>query len=344
LPGISEDGVTGLEADLLVAVVGHARQRRHRLALRTGRHQHHLVRRSSVDLVDDDTVRHVQVAEIAGDLHVADHRAADVRDLATVLGGGVDDLLHAVDVRRERRDDDASAAVLEHRVDRRRDVALGRREAGHLGIRRVGEEQVDTLLAETGEGAQVGDAAVERQLIHLEVAGVQRDARRSLDRHGEGVGDRVVDRDELELERTEVHDVALGHRVLGRVLELVLLELRLEEGQRQLGADDRDVAALAQQVRDTADVVLVAVRQDDADDVLQTVTDRTEVGEDQIDTGLGLLGEEDAAVDDEDLAAVLERRHVASDLAESSQRDDAQGAFGQCGRSRELQVHVAHVA
>jgi hypothetical protein len=207
-----------------------------------------------------------------------------------------------------------------------------------------GQEEVDPFLAEAGERAQVGDAAVERQLVHLEVTGVQRDAGGRLDRDGQGVGDRVVDRDELELERTEVHDVALGHRVLGRVLELVLLELGLQEGQRQLRADDRDVAALAQQVRDAADVVLVAVRQDDADDVLEAVADRSEVREDQVDAGLGLLGEEDAAVDDQDLAAVLERRHVAADLAESSQRDDAQGAFGQCGRSGELQVHVAHVA
>ena len=45
---------------------------------------------------------------------------------------------------------------------------------GHLGVGRVGQEQVDALLAEPRERPQVGDAAVERQLVHLEVAGVQR--------------------------------------------------------------------------------------------------------------------------------------------------------------------------
>ena len=44
---------------------------------------------------------------------------------------------------------------------------------GHLGVGRVGHEQVDALLAQPGEGAQVGEPAVERQLVHLEVAGVQ---------------------------------------------------------------------------------------------------------------------------------------------------------------------------
>jgi hypothetical protein len=61
-------------------------------------------------------------------------------------------------------------------------------------------KQVDALLAEPGERAQVGDAAVQRQLVHLEVAGVQ-DSRRRADRHRERVRDRVVDGEELAVER-----------------------------------------------------------------------------------------------------------------------------------------------
>ena len=48
---------------------------------------------------------------------------------------------------------------------------------GHLGVGGVGEEEVDALLAEPREGAQVGDPAVERELVHLEVAGVQHQRR-----------------------------------------------------------------------------------------------------------------------------------------------------------------------
>ena len=88
-------------------------------------------------------------------------------------------------------------------VEHRADLALGGREAGHLGVGRVDEEQVDALFAEPGERAQVGEPAVERQLVHLEVAGVQHEAGRRADRDGERVGDRVVDRDELEVERAE---------------------------------------------------------------------------------------------------------------------------------------------
>ena len=77
-------------------------------------------------------------------------------------------------------------------------------EAGDVGVGRVGQEEVDALFAEPGEGAQVGDALVERQLVHLEVAGVQHEAGGGADRDGERVGDRVVDRDELEVEGAEL--------------------------------------------------------------------------------------------------------------------------------------------
>ncbi len=81
---------------------------------------------------------------------------------------------------------------------------------GHVGVGRVDEEEVDALLAQPREGAQVGEAAVERQLVHLEVAGREHDARGCADRDGERVGDRVVDRDELEVERAELLGLALA--------------------------------------------------------------------------------------------------------------------------------------
>ena len=90
-------------------------------------------------------------------------------------------------------------------VEDRADLALGGDEARLLGVGGVRQQQVDALLAaEPGEAAEVGEAAVERQLVHLEVAGVQHDAGLGLDGDGEGVGDRVVDREELELERAEL--------------------------------------------------------------------------------------------------------------------------------------------
>ena len=78
------------------------------------------------------------------------------------------------------------------------------------------------------------------------------------------------------------------------------------------------------------------------DDVVDAVPDRREVGEDDVDAGLVLLGEEDAAVDHQQLAGVLEHRHVAADLAEPAQRDHAQAALGQGRRRPEFGMTATH--
>ena len=58
-------------------------------------------------------------------------------------------------------------------VEHGADGALERREARDIRVGGVDDEQVDALLAEAGELAEVGEPAVERQLVHLEVAGAR---------------------------------------------------------------------------------------------------------------------------------------------------------------------------
>jgi hypothetical protein len=132
----------------------------------------------------------------------------------------------------------------------------------------------------------------------------------------------VVDGDELQPEGPEVEPVAGLDLVVHGLLEPVLAELRAEQGQGQLGADQGDVVALAEEVRRGADVVLVAVREHQRLDRVEAVPDGVEVGEDQVDAWMGLLGEQDAAVDDEQPPVVLEDGHVATDLAEPAERVD----------------------
>src|SRR5699024_8741865 len=141
---------------------------------------------------------------------------------------------------------------------------------------------------------QIGDAAVERQLVHLEVAGVEDVPGPGADEHGQGVGDRVVDGDELEVEGPELVEVVFGHHTRDG-LDPVFFELGLDERDRQLRTEDRDVALAAQQIGNGTDVVLVAVGEDESDEVVETVVEGGEVGEDEDDAGQGLFGEEHSA-------------------------------------------------
>ena len=59
---------------------------------------------------DDQALGDLEVAEVAGDAHVAHHRAADEGDLAAVRVGGVEHLLDAVHVAGEAGDDDPPRA------------------------------------------------------------------------------------------------------------------------------------------------------------------------------------------------------------------------------------------
>ena len=136
--------------------------------------------------------------------------------------------------------------------------------------------------------------------------------------------------------------VALLHDVLHGLLEPVLAQLGGEQRQRELGADQRDVAALAQEVRHRADVVLVAVGEHQRLDLVEPVPDRVEVGQDQVDAGVVVLGEQHAAVDDQQPAVVLEDGHVAADVAEAAERDDPQALVGQRSGRGQVGVRAAH--
>ncbi len=82
-------------------------------------------------------------------------------------------------------------------------------------VRGVHHEQVDALPAHAGEGAQVGEAAVQQQLIHLEVTRDGDVLPASVHEDRERVGDQEGDGDELEskgptVRRSPGDDVEVG--------------------------------------------------------------------------------------------------------------------------------------
>ena len=77
-----------------------------------------------------------------------------------------------------------------------------------------------------------------------------------------------------------------------------------------------------QQVRQRARVVLVAVSDDDAAQLVLPLHDVAEVGEDQVDPGMVVVGEHDAGVDDHHVVAVLEHSHVLADAVKPTEGDD----------------------
>ncbi len=200
-----DDQVIGGDRDAAVLPPArHPGQRRHRLALRTGGDQHDLPGRHLLGHrdVDDVAVVDVQEAQLAGDGHIPQHRPADERNPPAQCDCGIDDLLHPVDVGGEARHDDPLPFGAAHEpVQIRANLAFRRPYAGDLGVGRVAQEQVHPGVAQPRHARQVGGgAAVERQLVELDVTGVQDGARTGVDGDRQRIGNRVVDREVLAFE------------------------------------------------------------------------------------------------------------------------------------------------
>ena len=120
---------------------------------------------------------------------------------------------------------------------------------------------------------------------------------------------------------------------LDQVGHLVLLELALQQLQGERRPDHRHRAVqVAQEVRQRADVILVAVGEDHRLHVVGAVPDELHVGQDEIDARHVGRRERQPDVDDEEAAVDLEAGHVAADLADPAEEDEPAARFRQGDR------------
>ncbi len=78
----------------------------------------------------------------------------------------------------------------------------------------------------------------------------------------------------------------------------------------------------AQEIGEGADVVLVAVREDDRAKALALGERVGEVGDDVVDPGQFVVREHQPAVDGEEVVAGLDEHHVEADLAEAAEGNE----------------------
>ena len=123
------------------------------------------------------------------------------------------------------------------------------------------------LLAELGEDVEVGQLAVDRGVVELEVAGVDDGPDRRPQGDAHRVRDRVADPERDDRERPDRDLVARLEGEERVVVELVLLDLVAEQAAGQGRGVDRHARELGQDVRQAADVVLVGVGDEERLDV-----------------------------------------------------------------------------
>ena len=147
----------------------------------------------------------------------------------------------------------------------------------------------------------------------------------------ERVRDRVVDREELAVERPEA--VALPSSTTSSISGFIRCSASLARSSarvKRLPTIGRSGRSRSRNGTAPMWSSCAWVRIDGLD-VVQPVPDRAEVRKDQVDAGLVGLREEHAAVDDQQPAGVLEDGHVAADLAEAAEGDHPQPVLRRAG-------------
>jgi len=220
--------------------------------------------------------------------------------------------------------DDPCRGVPEDPFEGLDQVALGAAVALPFGVGGVAEEEQDPFTADLGEAGEVGRPALRRIVVELEVARVDDHPGGRVDGEGGGVGDAVADRDQLDPERPELEAVAHPRLAeVGLAQDPVLFQLRLDEPESEPGPINRHVEALEHE-GEGADVVLMAVGEDDPEHLLVLPEQVADVGDDEVDPGHVLAGEHKARVDDQDLVVPFQGPHVAADLAQPAEGDVAE--------------------
>ena len=322
-----DDGVAGGEFRGRMLVLRHAGERRARLALAAGGERQYLVARQALERVHAQERRHaVEHPALAGDSDDALYRSPKDQDVPAGGEAGLGRGAKAGDVGSEGGHDHPAPRLADQPGKRLGDVTLRRALAFAQDVGRIADERQHALVAERLEARLVGWRADDRRWVDLPVGGVENEAGGSSDRQRRAFGDGMGDRDELDDERADGDFIALGddpQRNLGRARLAEPARLG-ESGRKARHIDGR--AKVRPKFGERADVVLVRMGDDDADQILLRLLDETEVRHDEIDARQVLTGEGDAEIDHQPLArvfgAVAVQGAIHADLAQAAERDE----------------------
>src|SRR5208283_4768894 len=103
----------------------------------------------------------------------------------------------------------------------------------------------------------------------------------------------------------------------------VLVEFVFDVGERELGAPDGDVE-FGEDPGERANVVFVAVRENDAADFLPVFGEIRDVGDDDVDAEEFGFGEHESGVDDDDVVTPTNGHAIHTELAQAAQGDNLQ--------------------
>ena len=325
-----DHGVALAEFDAGVGVHGDAGERAAGFALAAGdEHQQAVV----VDVGDvvfaEEGGDALEIAAFTGGAVEVAQGAADDGDRAAGGAGGHGDGFDAGDVAGKAGHRDAAAQGGDQVGQAAADVALGAGGAFDHGVGGVADHGQHAFVAQGAQGGFVGGGADEGFGVEFPVAGVQDQAGLGADGERLRFRDGMGHADELQVEGGEAEAGAgLDDGDLDVLKQAGFAELAAQDGGGEGGGVDR-AAQLRPEPGDGADVVLVGVGDDQADQLVAAFGDVCGVGDHDVDFGVFRAAEAHAAIDGEPLAAAAVEVEVHADFARSA--EGQKGQVSVCG-------------
>jgi hypothetical protein len=328
LLGGEDDEIAPVQAQL-VLIEGDPGERGTRLPLPARGDDHHLAPGQTHGLVKIDRLR--EISEIAHALRNAEDAIETAPGDADAAAGVLRDVAQSLQPRRvggEGGDEHTAVGRLDHCVEALADAEFRARRRVLEDVGRIAGQSEHAGVADRAQLRLRRGIAKLRRVVELPVAGVEDAAVRRVDQQRVALGDRMGERDVAEAERPEP-EIALHLDCVE--LHLPGQPLLLQLAGDQPGGERRRVerhAEIVGEIRNGADMVLMAVGEDDAEQVLAPLLDEGEIGQDQFDAGIGRIGEGEAKVDHDPFALAAVEIDVHANLAGAAEREEEQFLAG----------------
>ena len=321
--GRNNHRIARVNGNLAMAPARHARETGHRFALAARRQNAELVFAVAIHLVrlDQRPFRHLEIAELAGNRDDIHHGAAENAHFPVMRDGGIDGHLHAGHIRRECRQNDAPL-----HAGKRTHQSVGhdrfrRRVAGTLRIRGVRAERQHPAMPDFREFMHIHELPVDRRVIEFEIARVDDRAKRRAEINPARIRNRMADMEETDFENTEDVFFPRFNHIERRLLDARFFEFPFDEPASQPRRVHRR-RHLAQKIRKRTDMILVPVRNHNGANFFFIFDEIAEIRDDDVDPRHVVLRKRHPRIQDDDILAVANRRHIFSDFSESSQRNN----------------------
>ena len=190
-----------------------------------------------------------------------------------------------------------------------------------LHVGGIGHEQTRPLGAhELGNTFQIRGNAAHGRGIELEVPGMDHAAHRRFHAQREAFGDGMADREKAEMQIPQPHPSATVHGAqLHHVQQLVFTQLVLHQRQREAGTINAHALQLRHNPRQRADMILVPVREHDADQLFLDGRQGRKMRNHHIHAKMAIIGKHQAAIYHHHAAGGFPQLAVEANFAQPSQ-------------------------